>query len=282
MHNKKGVFTMQRQHRITTINGIEHLLSKSTLENDKINQVLTDDIVNRVYGSFDYSKFRFIFGNRELRRAKVVKLREAIKRNNRIASYPVIVNSNFQIIDGQHRFIALTELGLEISYVIDDTFDIQGIAKSNTIADKWKANDYLLAYQTLGIVDYGVFANFMKTYDTNFTVTLVLFNGKYSGNLYRDFAEGKFQARNLDRATKWIEMVQDFKKYIQDIHKDRHFVRAIINCFNHPEYNHTRMVKKMKSKGRLMTKSTSRIDYIRQLEAMYNWHVSEDKKVRFF
>jgi len=273
---------MQRHEKITTGNGVDHLLSKSTLKNDKVNQMLTDDIVNHIYGSFDYSKFRFIFGNRELRRAKVVKLRDEIKQNNRISSYPIIVNSNFQIIDGQHRFIALAELGYQLFYVVDDTFDVQSIAKSNTIADKWKASDYLLAYQTLGVVDYGVFANFMKTYDTNFTVTLVLFNGKYTGGLYRDFAEGKFKADNLNRAIKWIEMVQDFKEYIQDIHKDRHFVRAILNCFNHPEYSHTRMINKMELKGRLMTKSTSRIDYLRQLEAMYNWHAPEDKKVRFF
>ena len=136
---------MQRQHKITTVNGVDHLLSKSSLKNDKINQVRTDNIVNHVYGSFDYSKFRFIFGNRELRRAKVVKLRDEIKHNNRIASYPIIVNSNFPKSDGQHRFIALAELGYELSYVVDDTFDVQSIAKSNTIADKWKANDYLLA-----------------------------------------------------------------------------------------------------------------------------------------
>ena len=273
---------MQGQQKITTGNGVDHLLSKSTLKNDKINQVLTDDIVNHVHCSFDYSKFRFIFGNRELRRHKVVKLRDRIKEHNRIKSYPIIVNSNFQIIDGQHRFIALAELGYQLSYVVDDTFDVQSIAKSNTIADKWKANDYLLAYQTLGIVDYGVFANFMKTYDTNFTVTLVLFNGKYTAGLYRDFAEGKFKADNLNRAITWIEMIQDFKKSIQDIHKDRHFVRAILNCFVHPEYSHTRMIKKMKSRGHLMTKSTSRIDYLRQIEAIYNWHAPEDKQVRFF
>ena len=131
---------MQRQQKITTKNGVDHLLSKSTLKNDKINQVLTDDIVNHIYGSFEYSKFRFIFGNIELRRSKVVKLRDEIKQNNRISSYPIIVNSNFQIIDGQHRFIAFAALGYQLSYVVDDTFDIQSIAKSNTIADNWKSN----------------------------------------------------------------------------------------------------------------------------------------------
>ena len=267
--------------RITT-NGIDHLLSKSTLKNDKMNQVLTDDVVNHIYGSFDYSKFHLIYGNRKLKRTKVIKLRDEIKQNNRISSYPIIVNSNFQIIDGQHRFVALVELGLEIQYVVDDTFDIKGIAKSNTMPDKWKSDNYLSAYRELGIADYETFANFMETYDTNFTVTLVLFHGKFTGGLYRDFAEGKFKSTNLKRAIKWITEVQDFKKYIQDIHKDRHFVRAILNCFVHPDYNHKRMINKMKLRGHLMTKSTSRIDYLRQLEAMYNWHAPEDKKVRFF
>ena len=51
--------------KMITTNGIDHLLSKSTLKNDKMNQVLTDDIVNYVYSTFDYSKFRLIFGNRK-------------------------------------------------------------------------------------------------------------------------------------------------------------------------------------------------------------------------
>ena len=267
--------------RITT-NGIDHLLSKSSLKNDKLNQVRTDNIINYIYSSFDYSKFRLIFGNREIKRTKVIKLRDEMKQNNRVSSYPIIVNSNFQIIDGQHRFVALVELGVEICYVVDDTFDIKNIATSNTMPDKWKSDNYLSAFRELGIESYDTFANFMKTYDTNFTVTLVLFHGRFTGGLYRDFAEGKFKATNLNRAVKWIKKVHEFKKYIQDIHKDRHFVRAILNCFLHPEYIHTRMINKMKLRGHLMTKSTSRIDYLRQLEAIYNWHAPEDKKARFF
>jgi len=268
--------------KMITTNGIDHLLSKSSLKNDKVNQVRNDNIINHIYSTFDYSKFRLIFGNRELKRTKVIKLRDEMKQNNRVSSYPIIVNSNFQIIDGQHRFVALVELGFEICYVVDDTFDIKSIAKSNTMPDKWKSDNYLSAYRELGIESYDTFANFMETYDTNFTVTLVLFHGKFTGGLYRDFAEVKFKATNLNRAVKWIKKVHEFKKYIQDIHKDRHFVRAILNCFLHPKYNHTRMINKVKLRGHLMTKSISRIDYLRQLEAMYNWHAPEDKKVRFF
>jgi|1_EtaG_2_1085319.scaffolds.fasta_scaffold10678_3 hypothetical protein len=262
---------------------VEVMSAKSMLANTNIKSEITDEIVNHIYSTSDYSKFRFIYGNRELLRRKVIKLREAMKLDSKILSYPIIVNSNFQIIDGQHRFIALAELGRPVCYVIDDTFSIKSIAQTNTMPDKWISHNYLSAFCTLGYKDYKVFSEFMKTYDTNFTVTLVLFNGKYTGALYRDFAEGRFVAKHHKRAIKWIEMVQGFKPYIQDIHKDRHFVRAILNCFGHPEYNHKRMLRKMKLQGSSMIeKQMNRLDYIRQIEALYNWHEHESNQVRFF
>ena len=273
---------IERPTKELTSSTIEKVFTKSTLTNKKGKMVLNDTIVNHVYSTNNYSKFRLVYGNRELLRRKVIKLREAIKIENKILSYPIVVNSNFQILDGQHRFVALAELGLPVCYIVDDTFKVKTIPKINTAQDKWKSNDYLSAYCTLGYKDYEVFRNFMKTYDTNFTVTLVLFHGKFTGGLYRDFAEGKFTAKHLNRAVKWMDMVQDFKEYIQDIHKDRHFIRAILDCFNHPKYEHERMLKKMKSRGALMTKSVNRLDYLRQIEAMYNWHSPEDSQVRFF
>jgi len=273
---------IERPTKELTADTVEKLFTKSKLTNSKGKMVLNDTIANHVYSTSDYSKFRLVYGNRVLLRRKVIKLREIMRVNNKIVSYPIIVNSNFQIIDGQHRFIALAELGLPVCYVVDDTFDIKSIAESNTVPDKWKSENYLDAFCTLGYKDYRVFRKFMQTYDTNFTVTLVLFHGKYTGGLYRDFAEGRFTAKYLRRAVKWIDMIQQFKEFIQDIHKDRHFIRAILNCINHPKYEHKRMLRKMKLRGSLMTQSNNRLDYIRQIEAMYNWHAPEESKVRFF
>ena len=125
-----------------TVSTIEKLFTKSKLTNSKGKMVLNDTIVNHVYSTSDYSKFRLVFGNRELLRRKVIKLREAIKIENKILSYPVVVNSNFQIIDGQHRFVALAELGLPIYYIVDDTFKVESIPKINTAQHKRKSNDY--------------------------------------------------------------------------------------------------------------------------------------------
>ena len=70
-----------------TASTIEKLFTKSTLTNSKGKMVLNDTIVNHVYSTSDYSKFRFVFGNRELLRRKVIKLREAIKIENRVWIY---------------------------------------------------------------------------------------------------------------------------------------------------------------------------------------------------
>jgi hypothetical protein len=273
----------QNKERLLSV--MESLSDKAGLVNDnyKTHPLVNDKVVGQIYSTTDYSKFRLVFGNRQLKRSKVIRMREAIKLDNKIKAYPIIVNSSYQIIDGQHRFIALAELGLPVCYIVSNTFKISVIAKNASNQDKWKSDDYLESWCVLGRKDYIVFRNFMKTYDTNFTVTLVLFNGRFTGGLYRDFAEGKFSAKHHKRAIKWIEMVQDFKSYIQDIHKDRHFVRAILNCFGHPEYNHKRMLRKMKLQGSSMIKKQmNRLDYIRQIEALYNWHENESNQIRFF
>jgi len=273
----------QNKERLLSV--MESLSDKTGLRNDKYqtHPLVNDDVVGEIYSTSDYTKFRLVYGNRQLKRSKVIRMREAIKQENKIQAYPIVVNSNYQIIDGQHRFIALAELGLPVCYIVNNTFKISVIAISASNQDKWKSDDYLESWCTLGRNDYIVFRNFMKTYDTNFTVTLVLFNGRFTGGLYRDFAEGKFSAKYHKRAKKWIKMVHEFKEYIQDIHKDRHFVRAILNCFSHPEYNHKRMLRKMQLQGSaVIEKKMNRLDYIRQIESLYNWHESEDNQVRFF
>jgi len=262
----------------------EASLMTHTLDNSFNNNVkLNDTIVNHVYSTKDYSKFKLVHGNRKILKRKVRQLEKAIELDNKNLTYPVVVNNNFQIIDGQHRFIALAKNGKSICYIVDNTFKVKTIAKINTVQDKWKCKDYLNTYIMLGYDDYKVFNDFMKLHNTNFTVTLILFNGKFTGTLYHEFADGNFKAtlEKVNRANKWIKRINDMREFIPKIYKDRHFVRAMMNCFQHPEYNHKRMINKMKINYHTITKSTNRIDYLRQLEETYNKY-AKDNKIRFF
>lgn len=55
----------------------------------------------------DYNKFNTFMANRDVSRTHISSLKASIKRHPEILeAQPILVNENFKIIDGQHRFIA--------------------------------------------------------------------------------------------------------------------------------------------------------------------------------
>lgn len=59
---------------------------------------------------------------------------------------PIIVDENLNIIDGQHRFIALMELGRPVPYVINRILKVEDVPTLNGSGFSWKPIDYIHSY----------------------------------------------------------------------------------------------------------------------------------------
>jgi len=66
----------------------------------------------------DYSKFKFLPENREIKRANVEKIKTSVKEWGIIPGRPILIDGSGNIIDGQHRFLAYKELGHPIPHEI--------------------------------------------------------------------------------------------------------------------------------------------------------------------
>src|SRR5262245_39047629 len=82
--------------------------------------------------------------NRQLELAKHKKLRESMKKNGFVPSFPIVVRRHadgvLEIYDGQHRFAFAVELELPVYYVEDKgTWDV---AEINSTAKTWTLADY--------------------------------------------------------------------------------------------------------------------------------------------
>ncbi len=66
----------------------------------------------------DYSKFKFLKTNREINRANVEKIKASIREWGIIPGRPTLVDGDYNIIDGQHRFLAIKELGHPVPYEV--------------------------------------------------------------------------------------------------------------------------------------------------------------------
>jgi hypothetical protein len=92
----------------------------------------------------DYEKFKLLSLNRKLDRNQINKIKRSITNNGYIGN-PILVNSDFEIFDGQHRFMALKEMGIEIPYeVVPNDYD--AIVDLNTTHKNWTLNDYVNYY----------------------------------------------------------------------------------------------------------------------------------------
>jgi hypothetical protein len=89
----------------------------------------------------NYKLFKFLDNNRDPNQKIFSKLLKSIAENG--IQIPVVVNKDFQIIDGQHRFWALKKLGYKIPYIISKTWkeDKHTIEINNT-GSKWSAMDF--------------------------------------------------------------------------------------------------------------------------------------------
>jgi len=63
----------------------------------------------------DYDLFKMINYNREVMKPRIDKIVESIKEYGFIL--PILVNKEFMIVDGQHRFEAAKKAGSEVSYI---------------------------------------------------------------------------------------------------------------------------------------------------------------------
>lgn len=101
-----------------------------------------------------YHSFRFINGNRMVNRSNVDKLKRSFREFGWIGE-PIVVNSKFEIISGQHRYTAATELGIPIKYIItEDEVSIKAIQETSQAVRKWTKLDIARSFADEGNINY--------------------------------------------------------------------------------------------------------------------------------
>lgn len=90
----------------------------------------------------DYEKFSIKSYNRNLNRNHINELKEKFATIGYKDYLPILVNEDFEIIDGQHRFVACKESGLPIVYqVIHENDGL--LIDLNTTQKNWVLEDYV-------------------------------------------------------------------------------------------------------------------------------------------
>jgi hypothetical protein len=255
-------------------------------------QKSVDYPLTSVYQTREYDKFKPLHGNRQLNLAHINRLTESFKKVQLCC--PIIVNEKFEVIDGQHRLRVCIDLGLPIQYMIVKNYGLPEVQVFNSNSHTWNKKDYLESYCQLGLRPYLQFRDFARAFpDFQIVVCGQILMDRQSVNRQlgtkktgrfhsKEFEEGKLVIADLDKATRTAKKIMDFKPFYKGFAR-KAFVAALITIFKHKNYNHERMMLKLKKcppdlKLVDMAKASF---YIDRLENIYNARVSDNNKLFF-
>jgi hypothetical protein len=232
----------------------------------------------QVHQTNNYDLFKSIDGNRNKNALHIQRLRKSIA--SKYLFTVIIVNENYEIIDGQHRFQVLRELGLPIYYVICKGYSIEEVQILNANSKTWSTTDYLAGYCNMGYPDYIEFDRFMKRHKICWQVASVLLHGGDSGRVVESFKAGTYKIKDLYFAEAAVKKLQEVGKYY-DGYKRRWFVWALVRLLKKDTFQFEEFLHKLKQQPTALKHCTDVNEYISVMEAIYNYRRGEKVNLRF-
>jgi len=233
---------------------------------------------SHVHTTTNYSLFNPIGGNRNKNLLHVNRLKKSMAKNYLFTV--IIVNEKYEIIDGQHRFQVIKELGLPLYYIVCNGYGLSQVHILNQNSKNWNADDYLEGYCNLGYKDYVVYRDFKEKYEIGHNECQLLLTGIFHVSLKDDFYAGKFKATKFEEATKSIEQILMLEPYYLGVRR-RTFVGAMISLFKNPNFEFTEFLQKVKLQPTALVDCATATQYKSLIEEIYNYRRREKVNLRF-
>ena len=237
---------------------------------------MENTISKQVYATKNYSMFSHIQGNRDVNMLHVKRLKKSLEKNNLFSV--VIVNENYEIIDGQHRFEVLKQLNADINYVICYGYGLREVQILNANTANWKMSDYLDGYCDLGYSDYILFKKFIKHFDLKFNPALILLNGTDMESQRNAFYNGDYRISNYNKSLEYANHVENIYKYFKGA-KRRSFILALVKLLNNKDFEIATFMRKLELQPNSLTPMTNTQQYLEAIENIYNYR--NQKKISF-
>lgn len=254
---------------------------------------------NSTKATTDYSIFKTLEGNRILNAQHVNRLARVIKEHNMTERFPIVVNKNMEILDGQHRLAALEMLELPVPYRIEDDVDIEGVRILNQVSRKWSWQDLARSYIEKGNDSYQILLDLNEERPGLFNIEalqqIANINGSRTNTRPRPnyfFGGGlelsEDQRKNLDILAHQLGDFVDTQPQLRSgagnrgRELPRQYVTAMTRVMKGDNYKHREFLQRI-STGRIeLPRVVDTNEALRELEKAFNYNVREDNRVRLF
>jgi hypothetical protein len=243
-----------------------------------MNTFQSEPMVNiQVHTTTDYFLFKPVNGNRNKNMLHLNRLKKSISDNYLFTA--IIVNENYEIIDGQHRFQAIKELKLPLNYIIMKGYTLREVQILNANSKNWNAEDYLEGYCNLGFKDYILYRDFKNKYNFGHNECMSLLSNSRDVKLNL-FYDGKFKVYNLLEAEKKADLILLTEPYYKNCRR-RSYVYAMIALFNNPNFIFSDFLQKLKIQPTALQDCNNQTSYLTLIEEIYNYRSRNKVNLRY-
>lgn len=237
--------------------------------------------ISQVHTTNDYFLFKPIDGNRNKNLLHINRLKKSMQVNYLFTI--IIVNENYEIIDGQHRFDVIKELNLPLNYVICNGYGLNEVHILNQNSKTWNSDDYLEGYCNLGYIDYLKYKEFKDRYGFGHSECMTILNG-YSNtvgtNATKIFFAGELKIKNYNKSCELADKIELIGQFYNG-YKRRSFVHALLNLFKNKNFEFIELLQKLKIQPSALCDCTDIPQYISLIEEIYNYKRREKINLRF-
>jgi len=252
---------------------------------------------NVIHTTEQYDLFQFVKGNRDVDEQSVNRLGIEIKRNKQLV--PILVDQDFQVIDGQHRLLACKKIGCAVRFIVQPNLGTAHMVAINSTSRNWKSVDYINQYAEQGkeaYIQLRDWINENSDFSINFAITVAknsLRNHSYSyledGSLMdktyankagkkavassgSDIKVGLFKSFDVKEARNRMRTIREIRNAMPaGVWKDK-MGDALIQIMRIEEFNAAHLVHQLKGPAISQLRNpVSTEDAVKLIEDVYNY-----------
>lgn len=207
----------------------------------------------------------------------------SISMRNLLKFRPILINSGFEVIDGQHRLEAAKRLETPIYYNLQEELDHEDVIILNTNCKEWMLSDYYNMHVCKQNDNYIKFKRFIEKHTLGISTCLALFGFHRNQQALKDFKSGKFTFPTAEEIAKIEEnilyirhIIELLKKY--SIHSPRQYISkpvfwaALNNFISNDQVNIDVFFKRITAKANMFRPLTTLKDYYNFFKELYNFN----------
>lgn len=237
-----------------------------------------------IFKTTDYSLFKTLQGNREIKDQRVEKIKDSIGKVGYVPN-PIIINEKREVIDGQGRLQALKELGLPVYFLSVKGIGIKECIAMNINQKNWQTSDYIFSYVKQGNENYKRLALLSNEFNTleNSVIFAVAkgSNRQWSGGYTTVVQSGQFKLspERYEKSVKVLEYVSKFIPYIKNKIQGRttNLYLSIAFCYENVEFDTDRLLKQFSKKYHTIPPISNIKDAMASIERIYNQGLGKNR-----